>query len=1062
MTPSPHPLPKGRGNNEYTIMKKYNPLQIEKKWQKYWQQKKTFVAKDFSKNPKKYVLVEFPYPSGEGLHMGHLRPYIAGDIYSRFLRMKGHEVLYPIGWDAFGLPAENFAIKHHIHPSISTAKNIKNAKAQLESWGTSFDWSREVNTTDPDYYKWTQWIFLKFFEAGLAYEATGLINWCPKDKTGLANEEVIDGKCDRCGTVVVKKELRQWYLKITAYAEKLLEGLKNLPEWPEAVKLQQENWIGKSVGAEIDFGVIVRSAKGEVILSSRRHSERVQPSEESHPQSNKEILRPSDASGTQDDAMKIKVFTTRPDTIFGATYMVVAPEHPLVQNLESRIKNYGEVRKYIEDVKSETETQRTSLEKEKTGVELKGIKAINPATKEEIPVWVADYVLWGYGTGAIMAVPAHDERDFEFAQKFNLPITQVVRPQYVGTVLLLHGTNGNGKNNWFPWLSEKLSALGYKVISPDMNDQGTPDLNKRLKVLEKYKDEINENSLVIGYSLGAPTALQFLMKFNKKIRHLFLVAPTHPDMDWEWYRDNHADSPAEAIQKVSQASLDWEKIRDLVAGTTALFSDNDEHIPLSVKDLYERDMQANTVVLKNKGHFGTSSGLKELPELMDEIIDSAIASPVLAKASVEYGTLINSGKFSGLGSEQAIEKMAKEFGKLTVQYKLRDWVFSRQRYWGEPIPIIHCEKCGIVAVPEKDLPVKLPEVENYEPTGTGESPLAAIETWVNVKCPKCKGPAKRETNTMPQWAGSSWYWLRYIDPKDKKVFSDKKKQKYWIPVDVYFGGMEHTTLHLLYSRFWNLFLYDQGLVTTKEPYVLRKPHGIILAADGEKMSKSRGNVVNPNEVVKKFGADTLRMYEPFLGPHEMTVSWNDKGILGVRRFLDRVWVWANEVISSPHAKNNQGVKDTEKVEKALHKLIKKVTEDLENMRFNTAVSSFMEFHNEIKQDFITLDSLKTFLALMYPFAPHFCEELYSLFGNKKSLQEHEWPKYNPALVIDQTVDVVVQVNGKVKAKLSIKRDSSQDEVKAEALVVEQVKKAVGTSEIKRVIYVPNKLINLVI
>jgi leucyl-tRNA synthetase len=851
-------------------MQKYNPQKIESKWQKYWQTKKTFQAsdsatnfakapsvkkapsdrrKDFAKRPKKYILAEFPYPSGEGLHMGHLRPYVAGDVQSRFSRLKGFNVMYPMGWDAFGLPAENFAIKNGVHPSVSAAKNIKNAKRQIQSWGLSFDWSREINTTDPDYYKWTQWLFLQFYKAGLAYEATGIINWCPKDKTGLANEEVIDGKCERCGTVVEKKELRQWYLKITAYAEKLLEGLKDLPEWPEAVKLQQANWIGKSTGAEIAFPIVIPEATS---------------ASESHPESSSGSQISSDSSGMTQQT--IKVFTTRPDTIFGATYMVMAPEHPLIKNQESGIKNYGEVKKYIESAKKKPEIDRTAEGKEKTGVELKGIKAINPATKEEIPVWVADYVLGNYGTGAIMAVPAHDERDFAFAKKFNLPIRQVVS-----------------------------------------------------KILNQTVD----------------------------------------------------------------------------------------------------------------------------------IIDAA---------EIDYGFVVNSGKFNGLKSEEAIPKMAAAFGKLTVQYKLRDWVFSRQRYWGEPIPLIHCEDCGIVPVPDKDLPVKLPKVKKYEPTGTGESPLADIKSWVKVKCPKCKKLAWRETNTMPQWAGSSWYWLRYADPKDKKEFASIKRQKYWTPVDVYFGGMEHTTLHLLYSRFWNLFLYDQGLVTVKEPFVLRKPHGIILAADGEKMSKSRGNVVNPDEIVKQFGADTLRMYELFLGPHEMTVSWNDQGVLGVRRFLDRVWSWAAE---AKKAKNNKQ-KDSERAERALHRLIKKVTEDIEAFRYNTAVSSFMEFHNEIKQEPVSKESIKKFLVLLYPFAPHICEELNQILGGKRSLQLESWPAFDPEKIQEQKAEIVVQVNGKVRGRITVAFGSKEEQVKAQAVKLEPVQKALAGSSAKRVIFVPNRLINLVI
>lgn len=976
-------------------MNKYNPAKIESKWQKIWQDKKVFVAKDNSKKTKKYVLVEFPYPSGAGLHMGHLRPYVAGDVYSRYLRMRGHEALYPIGWDAFGLPAENYAIKMGVHPSITTKKNVANAKKQMLSWGLSFDWSREINTTDPDYYKWTQWLFLQFYKQGLAYEATGMINWCPKDKTGLANEEVIDGKCERCGAEVVKKELRQWYLKITAYAEKLLEGLKSLPEWPEAVKLQQKNWIGKSVGAEIKFPLSGqkpnflllhgRGSSPEKVflpwlkkeLESRGYKVQVpampgndEPSDleqanfvktnceineatvilghsfggivamrllEQGIKVNKVIFLSTPYTGRMldgkarksvVDAIKrgfnfkkiilqansfvsisdlndhivpltdgeglakntngiwiqnksnkphfdgnqeptvleallpsIKVFTTRPDTIFGATYMVVAPEHPLIKENQQHIENFLEVAKYADETKKKKEMERTAEGKEKTGVELKGLKAVNPATGKEIPVWAADYVLWGYGTGAIMAVPAHDQRDFEFAKKFNLPIIHVV---------------------------------------------------------ETEKQE-------------------------------------------------------------------------------------------------------------------------------------------LEKASVEYGRAINSGKFNGMKTEEAVPKMAEEFGKLTVQYKLRDWVFSRQRYWGEPIPLIHCPACGVVPVPEKDLPVKLPQVAKYEPTGTGDSPLAGIAKWVNVKCPSCKGQARRETNTMPQWAGSSWYWLRYADPKNKKVFADKKRLKYWQPVDVYFGGMEHTTLHLLYSRFWNLFMYDQGLVTEKEPYKKRQPHGIVLAADGEKMSKSRGNVVDPQVIVKKYGADTLRMYEMFLGPHELMVSWNDQGVVGVRRFLDRLWQWAHEIAVDKKAINNSG-----KAEKLLHKLIKKVTEDIEAFRFNTAISAFMEFHNEIRGEKVNAVFARTFLKLLYPFASHITEELNQVLGGKKSLQAEIWPEYDKLKIIETEVEIVVQVNGKVRGKVVLAVDAEEGQAKQKALELQAVKQVIADSSIKRVIYVKGRLINFVV
>lgn len=764
-------------------MKKYNPSQIEKKWQEHWESSGVFVASDKSDKPKKYILMEFPYPSGDGLHMGHVRGYTAGDVLARYYRMNNFEVMYPIGWDAFGLPAENYAIKHGKDPKDTTASNIANIKKQFKSIGYSFDWSREVNTTDPEYYKWTQWLFLKFYEAGLAYEATGLINWCPKDKTGLANEEVINGACERCGTTVEKKELRQWYLKITEYAEKLLEGLKNLPEWPEQVKLQQENWIGKSVGEEIEFQI----------------------------------------SGLD---KLVKVFTTRPDTIFGATYLVLAPEHELIETLKEKISNYNDVSLYIQTALAKEDLDRTAEGKKKTGVRLDGVMAINPATKEEIPVWVADYVLGGYGTGAIMAVPGHDERDRDFATIFDLPIIE----------------------------------------------------------LEEFAE------------------------FNK---------------------------------------------------------------------------------------FGTSK----------------------------------------------------------VQYKLRDWVFSRQRYWGEPIPLIHCDKDGIVAVPEDQLPVVLPEVKDYEPTGTGESPLAVVDAWVNTTCPKCGGPAKRETNTMPQWAGSSWYYLRYADPKNNSEFAGQDKLKHWLPVDLYFGGMEHTTLHLLYSRFWNIFLYDQGLVPVSEPYTKRVPHGIILAHDGSKMSKSKGNVVNPDSIVKEFGADVLRMYELFLGPHGASVSWNDQGIVGVARFLDRVWYWANKL---------QVSEDSELVTQKLNALIKKVTFDIESHSFNTIVSSLMEFHNDIKDEPISKDSVIAFLKLMSPLAPHIAEELNQIIGGEQDLQVQSWPKYDPAKLVTSEVKIVVQVNGKLRDAILVEVGASEEQVSDLAKQSAKVKPFLEGQTVNKVIFVADRLINFVI
>ncbi len=857
-------------------MQKYNFSKIESKWQKQWAVKKSFKATENKKKQKKFILVEFPYPSGAGLHMGHLRPYVAADVYARYHRMKGFETLFPIGWDAFGLPAENYAIKMGVHPSITTKKNVANAKKQMLSWGLSFDWDREINTTSPEYYKWTQWLFLQFYKKGLAYEATGLINWCPKDKTGLANEEVIDGKCERCGTVVEKKELRQWYLKITEYAEKLLEGLKELPQWPEAVKLQQENWIGKSTGAEIEFQI-------------------------------------------SNEKYQIKIFTTRPDTIFGATYMVVAPEHEIISKFKDQILNYKEVENYTAKAKAKADIDRTAEGKEKSGVELKGIKAINPATKEEIPVWVADYVLGNYGTGAIMAVPGHDRRDYDFAVKY----------------------------------------------------------------------------------------------IPSGIKHV--------------------------IDPVNQEDLDFSDVYPAFAGKILPGE--------SITDSTKRRLEQEFDLIK-KGE----------------------------RCFLGAGILVNSGKFNGLKTNEAIPKMASEFGKSVTNYKLRDWVFSRQRYWGEPIPLIHCEDHGAVPVPDKDLPVKLPNVKKYEPTGTGESPLADMKSWLKTKCPICKKTAWRETNTMPQWAGSSWYWLRYADAKNKKSFADIKKQAYWTPVDVYFGGMEHTTLHLLYSRFWNLFLYDQGLVTQKEPYALRKPHGIVLGPDGEKMSKSRGNVVDPQIIVEKYGADVLRMYEMFLGPHETMVSWSDQGVVGVARFLDRVWNWANEIIEAPHAKLSNAksqisnnIQDTPKVEREINKLIKKVTEDIENFRFNTAISSFMEFHNQIKDEFISLESLQNFVKVLHPFAPHITEELNSLIGvvtknhgRDFSLQTLPWPDYDESKISESESDLVVQINGKVRGKIKIAQNASEEMVKAEVLKLEVVKQALLSESIKRVIFVKGRLINLVI
>jgi leucyl-tRNA synthetase len=799
-------------------MKKYNPAKVEKKWQEYWAANNSFATSDGSGKPKKYVLMEFPYPSGDGLHMGHVRGYTAADVVARYYRMAGHEVMYPIGWDAFGLPAENYAIKHGKDPKTTTEQNIAKIKKQFQGIGYSFDWDREINTTDPKYYKWTQWLFLQFYKAGLAYEATGLINWCPKDLTGLANEEVINGACERCGTKVEKKELRQWYLKITEYAEKLLAGLKDLPQWPEAVKLQQENWIGLKEGAIINHAV----------------------------------------EGLE---VNLETFTAFPSWIFADTFIVLAPEHPLVTTLSSGTEQESAVSDFVSRHQALSEEQRAEG---KEGV-FTGRFAIDPLTGTKMPIWIANFAMMNFGTGAIRC-SAHDPRDYEFAQKYKIPLKEVAA----------------------------------RV---------------------------------------------------------------------------HEDAPVNAH-------------------------------------------------------------------------DNA-------------GVLIGSGEFTGkeiseqLSSEIIVWLERKNFGQAYTTYRLRDWVFSRQRYWGEPIPLVHCEKDGVVAVPDDQLPVLLPAVKKYEPTGTGESPLAAVAEWVNTTCPQCGGRAKRETNTMPQWAGSSWYYLRYIDPQNPTAFADQEKLKHWLPVDLYFGGMEHTTLHLLYSRFWNIFLHDQGLVPVSEPYIRRIPHGTILAEDGSKMSKSKGNVVNPDELVKQHGADTVRMYELFLGPHEASVSWSDKGIIGVARFLDRVWYWVHNA-----QKTEQ---DSEQVQQALHKAIKAVTEDIEGFRFNTVVSTLMSLHNGIKDQPVTTQAMQTFAQLLNPVAPHIAEEIHEIItGRPGDLQSMPWPKYDASLLQNETLNVVVQINGKTKETLSVTQGAGEEEVKQLALQSERVQTTLGGKEIKRTVFVQDRLINFVV
>jgi len=873
-------------------MKNYDHKKIESKIQKEWEKKKIYSVSEKTKKPKFFGLIEFPYPSGDGLHVGHIRSNTAMDIISRKRRMDGYNVLYPIGWDAFGLPTENYAIKTGKKPALVTKKNTDTFRRQLKEIGFSFDWSREINTTDPAYYKWTQWIFLQFFKKGLAYKSKSYINWCPKDKIGLANEEAVGGICDRCGSATEKREKEQWMLAITKYADRLDKDL-DLVDYPERVKSQQKNWIGKSEGSEIEFKIVANPKNdfGKYALG--------------------DIGQGTHFSQNDSLVSHVKVFTTRADTLFGVTYVVLAPEHPLVAKFLEQIENKKEVEEYIQKVKKESELERTAENKDKTGIELKGVKAINPANNEEVPVWIADYVLVEYGTGAVMAVPGHDYRDLEFADKYNLGIKHVINPK------------------------------------------------------EKWKKEYF----------------------------------------WQIYGD--------------EKNNEKEDIEKIIKGEKLMVS-------------YTGD-----------------------------------------------GYLFNSENFSNLSSEEARKQITKFVGgKIVTKFKLRDWVFSRQRYWGEPIPVVNCEKCGLVPLKEKDLPLKLPEVKSYKPTDNGESPLASISKWVNTKCPKCGGKAKRETDTMPNWAGSSWYYLRYTDSKNKKEFANKKSLKYWLGnnsksggVDWYNGGMEHTTLHLLYSRFWHKFLYDLKLVPTLEPYQKRTSHGMILGAGGVKMSKSVGNVVNPDSIVKTYGADTLRVYEMFMGPFEEAVVWNTDSIIGSRRFIEKVWRIGEKILKQ---KNSSGLTlpgvpggthtvQNSSVPKFLHKTIKKVTEDIESMRFNTAVSSMMILATEMeKSEFVDKEDFKKFLQILAPFAPHVTEELWNMLGEKKSIHFSDWPKWDETLIVDDEVKIVVQVNGKVRAEIMIKITESEESIKERATSDEAVLKFIAGNEVKKIIYVKNRLVNIVI
>lgn len=800
---------------------KYNHKPVEGKWQKIWEEKGVFHAEDNSDKEKFYALIEFPYPSGQGLHVGHPRPYTALDTVARKRRLQGYNVLYPIGWDAFGLPTENYAIKNHIHPEIVTKQNIARFKKQIQSLGISFDWSREINTTDPDYYKWTQWIFIQLFKKGLAYKKEMNVNWCTSCKCVLANEEVVNGVCERCGSEVVHKVKSQWMLKITAYADSLINDL-DLVNYPERVKAQQKNWIGRSTGAEVDF----KTTTGDTLT----------------------------------------IYTTRADTLYGATYMVISPEHPLIEKWADKLSNIDAIREYQAAAARKSDFERTEVAKDKTGILVEGVKAINPVNNKEIPIFISDYVLVSYGTGAIMAVPAHDTRDWEFAKKFDLPIIEVVK-------------GGNVQE-------------------------------------EAYTD-------------------------------------------------------------------------------------------------------------------------------------------------CATGIMVNSGMLDGLTVDEAKKKIiswleSEGKGHSKVNYKLRDWVFSRQRYWGEPIPIVHCDKCGYVPIDESELPLRLPMVESYEPTDNGESPLAKMTDWLETTCPCCGGKAMRETDTMPQWAGSSWYFLRYMDPHNDKALASKEAIKYWSPVDWYNGGMEHTTLHLLYSRFWHKFLYDIGVVNTPEPYAKRTSHGMILGENGEKMSKSRGNVVNPDEIVDEYGADTLRLYEMFIGDFEKAAPWSQSSIRGCRRFIERYYNLQTIL------NDTDGIRP--ELESAFHKAIKKVGDDIENIKFNTAIATLMALINDITATgAITKEELKIFTILLNPFAPHVTEEVFEMCKLGDGIvAEQKWPEYDEAKCKDETIEIVVQVNGKIKTKLNIPVESEKNAVLEMAKADANVAKAIENMNIIKEIYVPNKLVNLVV
>lgn len=941
-------------------MRSYDHGRIEKKWQKEWESQGIYHSQEDAGKPKAYVLDMFPYPSGDGLHVGHPKGYIATDIYSRHARMQGKNVLHPMGWDAFGLPAENFAIKNKVHPRAAVEKNVARFKEQLQKIGLDYDWSREINTTDPEYYQWTQWIFLKLLEKGLAYEAYEPINWCPSCQTGLANEDLDNGVCERCGSQVEKKPMRQWTLRITEYAERLLKDLDLLPEWQEHIKESQRNWIGKSEGAEIEFAI----------------------------------------DGSDE---KLKVFTTRPDTLFGVTYMVISPEHPILAKL--RFTNRDAVAAYAKEAAAKSEIERTAEGKEKSGVKLEGVLAINPANSEKIPVYVADYVLAHYGTGAIMAVPAHDERDYQFARKFNVPVVDVVaerigtpnpeaQSRKIAIAIVL-----NDEDKMLIQSQDKGEGPVYCLPGGGIDEGETADVAAVREVVE----ETGYVDLTDVRSIG-----RFDSHYWNPIRGIY----RHGDESAFVMRlASEKRSAPEFTEQEKRATIDhrWVTL------------DEAEHL-LRTHGVPGSGDLLSLLRVKN-GHVGVFTG---------------------------EGISVKSGEFDGLTSEETKQKITAKYGVAKVSYKLRDWVFSRQRYWGEPIPVVHCEKDGTVPVPYDQLPVKLPEVEHYEPTGTGESPLANIAEWVNTTCPKCGGPAKRETNTMPQWAGSSWYYLRYMDPKNDRALVDPAKEKYWAPVDMYVGGAEHATRHLIYARFWHKFLKDIGAVSTDEPFKRLISVGLIMAEDGRKMSKRYGNVINPDDIVETYGADTLRIYEMFMGPFTDAIAWKTSSLIGARRFLERVWKLQEAFATEANAD----------VERVLNQTIKKVGEDIGNFKFNTAISQMMIFVNEAEAKGVTKEQYQSFVTILAPFAPHIADEIWHFLGNKPSVHIAPWPAYDESKLLADTVTLAVQVNGKARAEITLPRDASQAD--AEKAAKEAAAKWLEGKEPSRVIFVANRLVNLVL